>query len=132
MSRPITNATSGGAGDPVLTNAPWPNHALPLLARHVVWIAMQNTPLSLRVSSPPPAAALLINISHSPPTHRAVVVWEYLNRCAGFFFHPRPSRTNTTKSVTLPSQPGSVLKQLEVAECPEVADSVTVDARTCP
>ena len=41
------------------------------------------------------------------------------------FFHPRPSRTKST----LPSRPGSALRHREVADCPEVADSV--DARTC-
>jgi len=42
------------------------------------------------------------------------------------FFHPRPSRTH----FPLPSRPGSVLRHGEVADCPEVADSV--DARACP
>ena len=40
------------------------------------------------------------------------------------FFHPRPSSI-------LPSGPGSALRHREVADCPEVADSVDVDARTC-
>jgi len=41
-------------------------------------------------------------------------------------FHPRLSRTN----FPLPSRPGSALRHLEVADCPEVADSV--DARAYP
>ena len=42
------------------------------------------------------------------------------------FPHPRPSRTNHT----LPSQPGSALRLREVADCPEVVDSV--NSRICP
>jgi len=38
----------------------------------------------------------------------------------------RPPRTN----FALPSRPGSALRHREVADCPEVADSV--DSRTCP
>ena len=42
------------------------------------------------------------------------------------FFHPRPSRTNST----LPSRPGSAPRHREAADCHEVAGSVdaTVDA----
>ena len=42
------------------------------------------------------------------------------------FFHPRPSMTN----FPFPSRPGSALRHCEVADYPEVADSV--DARACP
>jgi len=55
--------------------------------------------------------------------HRAVVVWEQKVRWF-IFFHPTPSRTNTT----IPSWPCSALRRREVADFPEVSESV--DART--
>ena len=45
--------------------------------------------------------------------------------CCFIFFHPRPSRTKTVFS-----WPGSALRHREVANRPEVAESL--DARTCP
>ena len=46
--------------------------------------------------------------------------------CWFILFHPRPYWTTST----LPNRPGSALRHREVADYPEVADSV--DARTCP